>query len=141
MIHYDEQFLKEVGLQAMAPDKKRAFLSHTQEELEVRVGERVSEGMTVEQLREFEGIMKKDRNIMGQILKRLGDEYREDGLLVKLMQRKGVARPDEEIMSEYLSVKWIEKNRPNYREIIEEVAGELKLEIVKAREKILLAMM
>ena len=50
----DERFLGEVGLSAMEGDERRAFLEYVQEELEVRVGEGIADGMTEEKMREFE---------------------------------------------------------------------------------------
>lgn len=40
----------------MPEDKKSAFLDYLKEELEVRIGERISEGLTETQLNEFDMI-------------------------------------------------------------------------------------
>ena len=45
-MEFDEKFLREVGLAVMPEEEKRAFLDYVQEELEVRVGEEIAEGMT-----------------------------------------------------------------------------------------------
>lgn len=92
----DEGFLREVGLSVMSDTEKQAFLSYIQEELEVRVGEGIAEGMTEEKMKEFEN-----------------------------------AQTDEE------TEKWLEANKPNYREIVEKTIEELKNEITRNREKIL----
>lgn len=52
----DEVFISEIGLSEMPEAEKRAFMEHAQEELEVRVGERISRDLTQAQLDEFEGI-------------------------------------------------------------------------------------
>ena len=52
----DEQFLQEMGLSAMPENQKQAFLDYVQEELEVRIGERISKGLTEVQLNEFDQI-------------------------------------------------------------------------------------
>ena len=44
MIKIDEKFLEEVGLSTLAETKKADFIAKTQEELENRVGEKMSEG-------------------------------------------------------------------------------------------------
>lgn len=49
----DEEFLREVGLSAMGEGERQAFLEYVQEELEVRVGEGIAEGLTEEKVREF----------------------------------------------------------------------------------------
>ena len=53
-MEFDEDFLKEVGLSAMGEAEKRAFLEYVQEELEVRIGEEIAEGMSEDKMREFE---------------------------------------------------------------------------------------
>ncbi|MBR5389416.1 hypothetical protein IK146_02565 [Candidatus Saccharibacteria bacterium] len=92
----NEDFLREVGLSAMPEAQKKAFLEYAQEELEVRVGEEIAEGMTEEKMREFEA-----------------------------------AETDEE------TEKWLNENKPNYREIVDSTIADLKAEITKNREKIL----
>ena len=136
MIKIDEKFLDEVGLSSMPAEQKADFIAQTQEELENRVGEKMSEGMTLEQLREFDGIMNNDRNTMIRVLSQIGD-YRQDALYQRLLERHGVAEGNLEILGEYLSVKWIQINRPDYADITAGVAAELKAEIIEARPMIL----
>jgi hypothetical protein len=136
MIKIDEKFLGEVGLSSMPEKQKADFIAQTQEELENRVGEKMSEGMTVDQLREFDGIMNNDRNTMIRVLSQIGD-YRQDVLYKKLLERHGVSEGNLEILGEYLSVKWIQINRPDYASITASVAEELKAEIIEARPMIL----
>ena len=92
----DESFLQEMGLQAMPEDQKQAFLDYVQEELEVRIGARISKGLSEEQLNEFDAI----------------------------------SDPLE-------AAKWLEKNRPDYREIFTLTIEELKAEIRANRSKLL----
>ena len=136
MIKIDEKFLEEVGLSTLTENKKAEFIAKTQEELENRVGEKMSEGMTVDQLREFEGIMNNDRNTMIRVLSQIGD-YREDGLYQKLLKRHNVTEGTLEILGEFLSVKWIQINRPDYAVITKNVTEELKNEIFEAAPMIL----
>ncbi len=53
----DDKFLQDIGLGQMPDDQKQAFLQHLYEELELRVGTRLSEGMTDEQLADFEKLI------------------------------------------------------------------------------------
>lgn len=57
MYQFDDKFLQDLGLGGMPDDQKQAFLQHLYEELELRVGTRLSEGMTDEQLGEFEKLI------------------------------------------------------------------------------------
>ena len=136
MIKIDNDFLEEVGLEEMSAEQKRSFIRHTQEELEVRIGEEMSKGMTVEQLAEFDGIMNGNISAMVKILEK-EKNYQEDPIYQIFLKRHNAVEPTPEILSEFLSVKWIKKNRPNYRQLAERELERLKLEILGDREKIL----
>ena len=84
-MEFDDKFLQEMGLQAMPEEQKQDFLNYVQEELEVRIGERISKGLTEVQLNEFDMI----------------------------------TDPAE-------AAKWLEKNRPDYREIVSRTIEEMK---------------
>ena len=138
MIKVDDRFLTEVGLQNMPEPQRTAFMTEIQIELENRVGEKMSEGMTQEQLEEFDGIMQKDRNVMIKFLTKLGD-YRQDEIYQKLLQKYNVAEGTLEILSEYLSVKWIQLNRPDYAQVARDIEDEFKQEIISKRGEIVAA--
>ena len=55
-MEFDEKFLQEMGLSAMPEDQKQQFLAYVQEELEIRIGERISKGLSEAQLSEFDAI-------------------------------------------------------------------------------------
>lgn len=92
---FDEQFLQEMGLSAMPEDQKQAFLDYIQEELEIRIGERISKGLTEAQLNEF-----------------------------------------DMITDQAEATKWLELNRPDYREIVTRTIEEMKNEIRANRANI-----
>lgn len=92
----NDDFLQEMGLQAMPEDQKKAFLEYVQEELEVRIGERIAKGLSEAQLQEFDSIT----------------DPREAAL-------------------------WLEKNRPDYREIVIRTIEEMKEEIRANRAKLI----
>lgn len=133
----DESFLTEVGLQEMPEDQKSAFLAHTQDELEMRVGEKMSEGLSVEQMTEFEGIMKNDQEVIRKMILDMKKDFREDEIYQKILKKHGVEQGDWAILGEYLSVKWIQKNRPDYRNIVAGVMESLKDEIRESAPQIL----
>lgn len=49
----DEDFLQEVGLGEMPEAEKQAFIDHAEEELEVRVGQKIGAGLAPDKLDEF----------------------------------------------------------------------------------------
>lgn len=59
-MHFDKDFLKRVGLGAMPEAEKQAFLNYIQEELEVRIGERIAQGLTEAQVSEFDALTDPD---------------------------------------------------------------------------------
>ena len=135
MIRVDENFLRETGLGDLDEMQRTAFIEEAQRLLENRIGEKLSEGLSLEQLEEFDGIMKKDKNVMIKALAKLGD-YRIDEVYQNLLKRYGVTEGTVDILSEYLSVKWIQINRPNYAEVSRQVFEELKQEVRTSSEEI-----
>jgi len=60
MFKLDDNLLKELGLGALSADEKNKMLAHIYETLEMRVGMKLAERMTNEQLDEFEGFIDKN---------------------------------------------------------------------------------
>lgn len=85
-----------MGLSAMPEGQKQAFLKYIQEELEVRIGERISEGLSEVQLNQF-----------------------------------------DLITDQAEAAKWLETNRPDYREIVDRTIAEMKEEIRTHRDQLL----
>ena len=88
---FDEEFLAEVGMAAMGEEEKKAFLEFVQEELEVRVGEEIADGMSEAEISEFENAatdeearewLKKHkpnyREIVEETMRELKEEIREN---------------------------------------------------------------
>ena len=94
-MEFNEEFLQEMGLSAMPEEQKQKFLAYVQEELEIRIGQRISKGLTETQLNEFDLI----------------DDPKE-------------------------AAKWLEKNRPDYREIVNRTIEEMKYEIRANRQRL-----
>ena len=128
-MNFDDNFLKKVGLSELPEDKKEPFLSQTKNELELRVGVKMSEGLSEAQIAEFEGIMKNDQQVIRKIVGELGMDFRTDTIYRKLLTHYNVTEGTWEIIGEYLSIKWVQKNRPDYHSIVEQVARELISEI------------
>lgn len=61
MFKLDDNLLRELGLGALPPEEKNKMLNHIYETLEMRVGMKLAEQMSNEQLDDFEGyINRKD---------------------------------------------------------------------------------
>lgn len=53
----DDDFLKELGLEALSAEDKKAMIAQIVETLEMRVGTKLAAGLTDAQLQEFEQLM------------------------------------------------------------------------------------
>lgn len=73
MFKLDDNLLQELGLGALPAEDKNRMLAHIYETLEMRVGMRLAEQMTNEQLDEFEGFI--DRNDEAGALKWLESNF------------------------------------------------------------------
>jgi hypothetical protein len=136
MFKLDGEFLEEVGLAEMPEEQKAEFLEHLQGELEERIGERVSEGLSEEQISEFERIIDGDEATIQRAVEGVED-YHADEVYKTLVRQSGYSEGSPELLGEYASVKWLAKNRPDYQEIVRGMVEELKGEIRGDKEKIL----
>ncbi len=94
-MQFDEKFLQDMGLSAMPEDTKKKFLNYVEEEVNVRIGERISRGLSEAQLNEF-----------------------------------------DQIIDPLEAAKWLQKNRPDYREIVDRTIEEMKQEIRANRNRL-----
>lgn len=129
----DENFLNEVGLQDMPAEKKQEFLRRTKAELELRVGAEISKGLSPEQIKEFEALSDGDQRVIKKLVFEMESDFREDKVYQTILKQSGKETGDWQILSEYLSVRWIQKNCPNYKAIVEQETEKLKEEIRTSR--------
>lgn len=137
MFQLDDQFLQDIGLSALPEEQKKPFLQHVYDQLEYRVGLRLSEGMSDEQLEQFEAIIDKKPDVIDAWVMQYAPNYTADELFTKIQVASGLAATDPLIKSEYAATKWLEVNRPDYRDVVAKTLEELKAEIGQNREAIL----
>jgi len=137
MFQLDDKFLEDIGLGGLPEDQKKPFLQLTYDRLEYQVGIRLSEGMSDDQLEEFESIIDRKPEVITDWLAVNAPAYQEDQVFVKLQQASGLAAGDEGLRAEYAATKWLEVNRPDYRDVVARTLDEIKAEIVKNKDAIL----
>lgn len=137
MFQLDDKFLEEVGLADMPDEQKKAFLQHIYDELELRVGTKLSEGMSDAQLEEFEAIIDRKDDIITAWLAEHVPDYHNDQAFGRIQQATGLDVSDPGLRAEYTATKWLEVNRPDYRDVVAAVLAELKKEISGSKDKIL----
>ncbi|MEV0292753.1 DUF5663 domain-containing protein [Nocardia sp. NPDC050710] len=137
MFHLDDEFLRRVGLDKMADEDKKAFLTHIYEELELRVGTSLSSGMSDRQLEEFTKIIDGDEPTIVGWLEAYTPQFENDKLFQTMCARTGRAPSDLTLIREYVATKWLEINRPDYREVVAAALSGIEDEIRANRDKLL----
>src|SRR5689334_29568 len=137
MFQLDDKFLQEVGLADLPADQKEAFLQYVYQELELRVGMKLSEGMNEEQLGQFEALVDRDEQKVIAWFEKYLPNYME---LDDFKQLQAAAPADVEsivLLSEYGSLKWLELNRPDYKQVVASELEKLKGEISQNKDALL----
>ncbi|MBN9398305.1 hypothetical protein BGO18_01005 [Candidatus Saccharibacteria bacterium 47-87] len=137
MFQLDDQFLQDIGLAELPEEQRKPFLQHVYDQLEYRVGVRLSEGMSDAQLEEFEAIIDKKPEVVDAWVAQYAPAYQSDELFTKIQTASGLATEDPLVKSEYAATKWLEVNRPDYRDVVAKTLEELKQEIIQNRDAIL----
>lgn len=137
MFRLDDQFLKDIGLDNLPEEQKKPFLQHIYSELELRVGTKLSDGLSDEQLEEFESIIDRDESKVNAWLADHAPTYSQEEGFQKLQQATNLPADDLRLIAEYTATKWLEVNRPDYRDVVKQVLDELKTEIIGNRDAIL----
>lgn len=137
MFQLDDKFLHDVGLDQLPEEQKQAFLQHIYGELETRVGFQLSEGLSDEQLAEFEDIIEKKEGAVEAWLEKNAPDYQTDPAFQNLMIATKLPAHDKRLHEEYTATKWLAINRPDYRQVVASVLDDLKKEIIANRDAII----
>jgi hypothetical protein len=137
MFQLDEKFLEDIGLNSLPDDQKKPFLQHIYDELELRVGTKLSDGMSDDQLEEFEAIIDRKDDIITAWLAKFASSYHNDPAFMQLQTATKLDVNDPNLRAEYAATKWLEVNRPDYRDVVAKVLDGLKAEVIANRDVIL----
>lgn len=137
MFKLDDQFLHDVGLDGLPEDQKQAFLEHIYSQLELRVGTRLSDGLSDAQLAEFESFVDRDEEKVRNWVNTNTPDFANDQAYQQLKNSAPEGTDEVAILAEYASLKWLGMNRPDYRDVVQQVLEEIKQEIIANREAIL----
>lgn len=137
MFQLDDQFLADVGLAGLPDDQKKPFLQHTYDQLEYKVGIRLSEGMSDAQLQEFESIIDRKQEVIAQWIATHAPDYQNEEVFQRLAQATKLPATDPGLVAEYAATKWLEVNRPDYRDVVARTLEEIKQEIIQNKDAIL----
>ena len=138
MFKFDNRFLDSVGLTDLPDAQKEAFLQYAQDQLEIRIGETMSESLSDDQLNEFERIIDNDSDTIQGLLNSYGD-YQNDEVYQTLKRNTGAQDGDASLLSDYVTAKWLNQNCPQYQQIIKDSLTSLQDEIREQKDAILAA--
>ena len=138
MCKFDNRFLDSVGLADLPDSQKEAFLQYAQDQLEIRIGESMSNSLNDDQLSEFERIIDNDPATLQGLLDSYGD-YQNDETYQTLKRNTGAQDGDANLLSDYVTAKWLNQNCPQYQQIIKESLTDLQNEIREQKDAILAA--
>jgi len=137
MFKLDDEFLQELGLDQLPEDQKQAFLEHIYSQLELRVGTRLSDGLSDDQLSEFESFIDRDDEKVRNWIAANVPEYLGDPAFQQLRDSAPGGTNETVLLAEYASLRWLAMNRPDYRDVVKQVLDEIKQEIMSNRDSIL----
>jgi hypothetical protein len=100
IVQLDETFLDELGLSNATDDQKREFIDKALETLQMRVGARLAENLTDEQMDEFEHLTPQETDA-----------------------------PEVVEQKQQQMTEWLQRNNPNQDEIVTEEFNKLKNEL------------
>ena len=134
MFQLDDNFFKGINIDRMSPEEAAVFKQHVQEELEARVGERITDGFSNEKLEEFEKIIDDVPGFVDNWLMINVPDFRSNRAFNALVQQNG-GQENHQTIAEFASMKWLEINRPDFNQIttivMKEMQDELKANIDK----------
>ena len=137
MFQIDDKLLQDVGLGTLPDEQKQAFLAYFREQLELRVGTKLSDGLSDAQLAEFEGFIDRDMDATRQWIGTNAADYENDQVYQKLKSGAPATVSADDILAEYASLRWLSLNRPDYRDVVAATMEELRQEVMKNRDAIL----
>lgn len=137
MFQLDDKFLEDIGLAHMPDEQKKPFLQHIYEQLEYQVGMSLSDGMSDEQLEEFEAIIDRKPEAVEAWVQANTPQYTADPVFAKMQEATSLSADSADLKAEYAATKWLEVNRPDYREVVAKTLESLKQEVIQNRETIL----
>lgn len=136
MFSIDDKFVDDLGLSALPKEEKDAFAEHIRNELEMRVGDRLTDGMSDESLDEFGYFVDGDEEGMRTWFSKNLPDYRSDKQYQELAATQPDA-PEVALMSQFGALKWLQLNRPDYPQVVARTLNELRQEIIANRDAII----
>ncbi len=144
MIRIDDSLLEELGLIALPEADRKELLTQIYRMLEERVGMRLAEQMSEQQLSEFERFVDGDNAYVEQYLNvnRPGWQQTEAYLTTlkgatEASVHNGQQVDEASVKAEFAALSWLENNFPNYKDVVADELSKLKTEIKQDSARII----
>ncbi|MFZ1302046.1 MAG: DUF5663 domain-containing protein [Candidatus Microsaccharimonas sp.] len=124
-MYQDEQLIEQLGIGNLSEPQQEEILEH----LNLRIGEAMSEGLTEQQITEYEAIINDDKAVIEAWLSQNAPNYKDSGVYQELAA--GYDEDPEHINPEkvFASIAWTQVNSPNAQEVIARVIEDFKKEL------------
>ena len=136
MFQINESFLEGLGLESMNEDDKKNFLEYVQDQMKLRIGERISSDMDNEKQDEFAKLADGDEAITNEVMMRY-PHFEDDEVYTSILDSSDGNK--EIATNQYATLKWLEENCPNYQEVVRKTIDEIRKEIKDNKDQILAA--
>ncbi len=146
MFKLDNNLLEELTLGALPPAEKNRMLQHIYETLEMRVGIKLAEQMSAEQLDTFERFVNGDIEFAKEFLNQIKPEWEQSEPYLKQLngakmaaEKAGRELNTNAVIAEFGALTWLETNFPDYKKVVASELENLKAEIKASAPQILAA--
>ncbi len=136
LIRLNDDYVEDVGLGSLSPEAKKHFLQSVYSELEMRVGERLTEDRSDQALDVFGCFIDMDLLKMREWFALCNPDYHQE-LAFKALKDANPEATEAQLLSEYGAMKWLQFNRPDYADVTREVFGEITEQIKVNPQRIL----
>ena len=123
-------------MESMNEDDKKNFLEYVQDQMELRIGERISSDMDNEKQDEFAKLADGDEAITNEVMMRY-PHFEDDEVYTSILDSSDGNK--EIATNQYATLKWLEENCPNYQEVVRKTIDEIRKEIKDNKDQILAA--
>lgn len=132
----DMDFLADCGLAELDDDAKLSLLRQLASELEVRVGERLSEGLSVVLMDEFGKLAEHDESAVSAWLRENRRDYLTDPRYRALRDAASDDASPLDIAAEYAGMEWLSLHRPDHRDVVMAELARLRVELTEFAQRV-----
>jgi hypothetical protein len=132
----DDDFLAEIGMSWLDDSERNRLLLEIAEELELRIGEALAEGLTDAQIAEYEALTERDETRVLDWLNSNVPGYEESDQFDEFLKTTSPDKSSIDVISDYAALQWLQIHRPDYQDISASIRERLYQEICERFSKV-----